>query len=1046
MSKIAIVGVDGSGKTVLMSALGEKYECPDDNGFFLSAATPATFNVVKMMINEMRHGRWPAATERDIVTSLDWKLFRRVDNFRELVCDFSFLDYAGEIYRLAFGEHSDDERANFRVQIKTLKKHIESADALIVLVNLKDVISGDLSKLKTRETLWLTKDILDFAIGEAKVGKVALVFSQAAVYRRELEASGGLEASYRKFLPHVESMYPRLKLFAVSAIDRTLVDDAGFEIPAPDFSSQGLEELMEWIISCVPGYETFFSELRERPVRLWQEVEAALRAVESIHNGGWKTLPERMAAATRLKNAVDKFSALSEAERRCAVDSKRQDDAFAISACNFEYEAEFVHIMGDITAANELESVSRFRDLADRFQIWSADEPLYLSEINGRLAQAKAKRESAVRRCKVAAGIVACCAVCGLGALTADKIMFHLRVRRAEKAARIKLANEKRQLGYTVSGEEFRWVEGVVVPLNGNLVTGAEEGSYVSLRPGYVCAKGSLTETWQAGLRHKYCDDLLSAEEEGRWVSTLPGYIWDGGSNRVWRAGLSNPHNSALVSEAEEGKWKSIRDGYVWVGGVDTAWKSGLEHSFDRRLVSLPKEGEWATRCIGYVWDGLSNAVWKAGLTHPENSNLTSANREGCWRTNRPGYIWSFLKKCEVWTAGLCHPQNGKLLSGDVEGCWTTNDPGYVWDGKTGLEWKVGLRHPKEPSLISAGPNRWFSDKPGYRWDGKDGIVWTIGVIHPQNNNLRSAEQEGEWKSVRPGYKWVAGTVTDVWCRGLCHPQNGKLLSGDVEGCWTTDEPGYAWNGSDGLEWKTGVVHPRNSSLISSEQEGRWKCVKAGYVWDKGSECKWMPGMTHPQNVNLESDYTVDQWKSTKPGYAWTGYGAEERWQGGIQHPIYTGWVSQWEEGKWVPKSGYKKKHFFSGVFSEVEPENRPTGRYVAGNPILGTLRGLSVVLAAPLDIIGGAFKLHFDTVDDMKKNCKTQQQKDALGLSILVVMPFSLGLGSIGGSFFCLGDVLMGTADILTFGWAGDYYFYNDNAMDLKPWVFKRSSVWSFK
>lgn len=36
MKKIAIVGVEGSGKTVMMAAMGEQWACPDERGYFLS--------------------------------------------------------------------------------------------------------------------------------------------------------------------------------------------------------------------------------------------------------------------------------------------------------------------------------------------------------------------------------------------------------------------------------------------------------------------------------------------------------------------------------------------------------------------------------------------------------------------------------------------------------------------------------------------------------------------------------------------------------------------------------------------------------------------------------------------------------------------------------------------------------------------------------------------------------------------------------------------------------------------------------------------------
>ena len=36
MKKVAIVGVEGSGKTVMLAGLGDLYTCPDEEGYFLA--------------------------------------------------------------------------------------------------------------------------------------------------------------------------------------------------------------------------------------------------------------------------------------------------------------------------------------------------------------------------------------------------------------------------------------------------------------------------------------------------------------------------------------------------------------------------------------------------------------------------------------------------------------------------------------------------------------------------------------------------------------------------------------------------------------------------------------------------------------------------------------------------------------------------------------------------------------------------------------------------------------------------------------------------
>ena len=72
MAQVTIVGVEGSGKTVLMTAMGALYERPDTEGYFLSPENPAAFDFVKMQMDIMRNGQWPAATLTDSLRYLNW--------------------------------------------------------------------------------------------------------------------------------------------------------------------------------------------------------------------------------------------------------------------------------------------------------------------------------------------------------------------------------------------------------------------------------------------------------------------------------------------------------------------------------------------------------------------------------------------------------------------------------------------------------------------------------------------------------------------------------------------------------------------------------------------------------------------------------------------------------------------------------------------------------------------------------------------------------------------------------------------------------------
>lgn len=263
MSKIAIVGVEGSGKTVLMAAIGEKYERPDDNGFLLSANSQQTYDVTHNVIDShLRRGKWPpSTTAAGGVIRLEWTLLRRRNDLSRKICELSFLDYGGEIYRYAFGSYPAEKVGAYIDQINELKRHIRNSDALVVLVNLKDVIIGEGDASRSQEMKWISKSIIDFAAGECGIRRIVLAFTQFETYRTIVESVGGLRGAYRRYLAHIEGPYPSLELVAVSAVDKTALDDEGHEIPAPDFSSSGLDALME-VIAVSAGRENLWRRFR----------------------------------------------------------------------------------------------------------------------------------------------------------------------------------------------------------------------------------------------------------------------------------------------------------------------------------------------------------------------------------------------------------------------------------------------------------------------------------------------------------------------------------------------------------------------------------------------------------------------------------------------------------------------------------------------------------------------------------------------------------------------------------------------------------------
>lgn len=259
MKKVAIVGVEGSGKTVLMAAMGDQYESPDANGIFLRPMNRRTFAYYTREVANLRNGQWPMATESGVL-ELDWMLMRQSASSerQESLGQLSFLDFGGEIYRRAFGDRGQNELNNDDGQrksaVKQLKAHVQNADTLIVLVNLSDIINGSNTDEQTIEMRWLSQSILSLAYAQKTIKDVALVFTQADTYSETITASGGLRGTLARYLPVVNTNYGnKLQLFQVAAVNKTIPssDDSARLMPLPNFSSSGLDDLMAWVVERV---------------------------------------------------------------------------------------------------------------------------------------------------------------------------------------------------------------------------------------------------------------------------------------------------------------------------------------------------------------------------------------------------------------------------------------------------------------------------------------------------------------------------------------------------------------------------------------------------------------------------------------------------------------------------------------------------------------------------------------------------------------------------------------------------------------------------
>lgn len=251
MKKVAIVGVEGSGKTVMLAVLGALYSLPDDNGYFLEPQDSETLAYVRRVCGRLNGGQWPSATETDCAFGLKWNLRKRSAKSRKskVVGEVSCLDFAGEVYRAAF---SGRPARDLTAQVSELKSYLLGADTIILLLNLRDSVTRGIGDQRAVDAefsaLKMLKSVLEPEDAAQRLPRVLLALSQADAYSATIEVCGGPREALTKYLPNVASSFGFLDVMAVNSCGTT-VDDQGECVPDRNLSLDGLRSMVDWMLN-----------------------------------------------------------------------------------------------------------------------------------------------------------------------------------------------------------------------------------------------------------------------------------------------------------------------------------------------------------------------------------------------------------------------------------------------------------------------------------------------------------------------------------------------------------------------------------------------------------------------------------------------------------------------------------------------------------------------------------------------------------------------------------------------------------------------------
>ena len=251
--QIAIIGTEGSGKTVLITVLAKKLATPL-NGIWLNPQGVKTGKYIEQTWNTLRKGEWIPSTPAGTLFQLKWKM-----QVGDRECPVQGIDSAGQDLRRLFSDEGYKD-PNLSEQDRQFISYLHDSTIVLVLVNLRDIL-GEPDEDRVIENIFTLKGILDKLQEDKAARQVAFLFTAYDLYEASIEGKyGNVWNFFERELPylyHAHIAGKPVKCFPVAAVTETETkigeDGIARRVPAPDFRSQGLDPLIQWLAEAVAG-------------------------------------------------------------------------------------------------------------------------------------------------------------------------------------------------------------------------------------------------------------------------------------------------------------------------------------------------------------------------------------------------------------------------------------------------------------------------------------------------------------------------------------------------------------------------------------------------------------------------------------------------------------------------------------------------------------------------------------------------------------------------------------------------------------------------
>jgi hypothetical protein len=199
------------------------------------------------MVDQLKAGRWPAATAGSLSSGVDV-------SWQGQHATMVLLDYPGEVFRRAFVEGGGDEQSALLID------HVDHAAAVILLIDPGNVHAGGVSEVVDDDFgMVQAVDQIRRSAGGGEV-PIAVALTKCDEHLGIVQESGGARGFVERTLPNLIRYGGHMRIFATAAV-RTRLDALGRPVPNTQHEPAGLLDTVKYCMKHV-GRQIQASDLR----------------------------------------------------------------------------------------------------------------------------------------------------------------------------------------------------------------------------------------------------------------------------------------------------------------------------------------------------------------------------------------------------------------------------------------------------------------------------------------------------------------------------------------------------------------------------------------------------------------------------------------------------------------------------------------------------------------------------------------------------------------------------------------------------------------